>query len=579
MQRSRYRRIVIFFFRVLLGLALWDLVFPRIGLGKLSQRNRTRRLRKHAIGYRRMAVEMGGVLIKVGQFLSTRVDVLPVEITEELAGLQDEVPPEIFENIQIVTEEQFGMPLQEKFFTFDREPIAAASLGQAHHATLRVRRRSMKVNSPITESSGAPPKFSENDERSTPGDYDVIDVIVKVQRKDIEIIIATDIAALRTVGGWLQRYPPIKKRADIPSLLDEFTRTLYEEIDYLAEGRNAETFAANFEEFPGVLVPRVIWSHTSRRVLSLEDVRGIKINNYQEINANGISRKDVASRLLDTYLKQIFEDGFFHADPHPGNLFISPITDSDDKEWLLTFVDFGMVGRLPPNIFDGMRELLIGVGTRDPARVVAAYQMLGFLLPGADLGLIEKAEAKIFDSFWGRDMGELSQIDPSEMLEFVKEFRELLYEFPFQIPQDFIFIGRSVGILSGLCTGLDPNFNIWDHLVPFANKILAEEIHQNRDKWIDEIGNYFKLLIGLPNRIESFMNKFERGEISVRDMQLISQVNQLERAINKLTLSILFLSFLICGFILYGSGFITLSIIFFTIAVFLFLSSLIRIFL
>ena len=175
--------------------------------------------------------------------------------------------------------------------------------------------------------------------------------MVKVQRPNIENIIATDLAALRTVGRWLNYYPPIRKRANVPALLEEFTRTLYEEIDYLAEGRNAETFAANFKDHPGVLVPKVIWTHTAQRVLSLEDVQGIKITDYEAISAAGISRTEVASRLLDTYLQQIFQDGFFHADPHPGNLFVR-VNPADGTrlekkpEWRLTFVDFGMVGRI-----------------------------------------------------------------------------------------------------------------------------------------------------------------------------------------------------------------------------------------
>ena len=155
-------------------------------------------------------------------------------------------------------------------------------------------------------------------------------VVVKVQRPNIEKIIATDLAAIRTVGGWIKRYPPIRKRANIPGLITEFTRVLYEEIDYLAEGKNAEIFAANFSNDPGVLVPKVIWTHTTKRVLTLEDVRAIKITDYDEITAAGISRSEVAGRLLNTYLKQIFEDGFFHADPHPGNLFVKPLDKTDD---------------------------------------------------------------------------------------------------------------------------------------------------------------------------------------------------------------------------------------------------------
>ena len=211
------------------------------------------------------------------------------------------------------------------------------------------------------------PDAIERIEETNPGS---IDVVVKVLRPNIEQIIKTDLAALRTVGAWLHRYRPIRKRANVPALLSEFNRVLHEEIDYLSEGRNAEKFAINFKDYPGVLVPKVYWSHTTRRVLTLENVLAIKITDYEGISATGLDRKRVTSRLLDTYLKQIFEDGFFHADPHPGNLFVQPINEQSELEskacgWQLTFVDFGMAGQVPNNLRLGLRELLIGVGTQD----------------------------------------------------------------------------------------------------------------------------------------------------------------------------------------------------------------------
>ncbi|HEX7973630.1 MAG TPA: AarF/UbiB family protein, partial [Anaerolineales bacterium] len=418
-----------------MSLAFWDLLLPRLGLGARSRLTRTERYRRSAAAFRILAIQMGGVLIKVGQFLSTRVDVLPPEIISELSNLQDEVPPASFADIRRAAEADLGTPLSEKFDQFEETPLAAASLGQAHRARLKS------------------------------GEFQ--DVVVKVQRPNIEAIIATDLAALRTVGNWLRRYPPIRRRADVPALLDEFIRILYQEIDYLNEGHNAETFAANFKDQVGVRVPHIIWTHTTRHVLTLENVWAIKITDYQAITAAGISLADVASRLLDTYLKQIFEDSFFHADPHPGNLFIRPLTREPGEEnvsWQLTFVDFGMVGHVPANLRDGLRELLIGVGTQDASRVVKSYQTLGVLLPTADLLLLEKAEAKLFEQFWGKNMTELSHIDPGEVREFLGEFRELLYALPFQVPHDIIYLGRAVAILSGMCTGLDPSFNVWDHL-------------------------------------------------------------------------------------------------------------------
>jgi predicted unusual protein kinase regulating ubiquinone biosynthesis (AarF/ABC1/UbiB family) len=377
-------------------------------------------------------------------------------------------------------------------------------------------------------------------------------VVVKIQRPDIERIIATDLAALRTVGEWIRRYPPIRKRANVPGLIAEFTRTLYEEVDYLAEGKNAEIFAANFINNPGVLVPRVIWSHTTKKVLTLEDVRGIKITDYEEIAAAGINRIDVATRLLDTYLKQIFEDGFFHADPHPGNLFVMPkkgseIERTDNIDWQLTFIDFGMVGRLKPEVREGWRELIVGIGTQDADRVIKAYQMLGILLPGADLSLLKKAETQMFQYFWGKSMNDLTQIKFDEMHEFAFEFRDLLYSMPFQIPQDMIFLGRAVGILSGMCTGLDPQFNVFEHLVPFSQKLIAEETKNEWGFWIKQAGEVARKLFMLPMRTDAMLSKMESGDLIVRDPQLTDNVRRLERAILKATGGIIFTGFLVAS--------------------------------
>jgi predicted unusual protein kinase regulating ubiquinone biosynthesis (AarF/ABC1/UbiB family) len=539
MLRARYRRIVLFFARIVISLIVWELILPRLGFRKRAQRTRSDRLRRIAIAFRALAIEMGGVLIKVGQLLSSRLDVLPAEITDELADLQDEVPPEDFNDIHRVAEAELGAPLGTKFAEFDQTPLAAASLGQVHRAKLK-------------------PTMEKADNSFT-------DVVVKVQRPNIETIIATDLAALRTVGKWLHRYPPLRKRADVPMLLSEFTRILYEEIDYLAEGRNAETFAANFKDRPGVLVPRVAWTHTTRRVLTLEDVYGIKITDYHAIAAAGVDRAAVAHRLLNTYLQQIFEDGFFHADPHPGNLFVSPGEDGS-ADWQLTFVDFGMAGRVPPNLRAGLREAVIAVGTQDAARMVKSYQMMGVLLPHADLELLERAEAQAFERFWGKSMAELREISHQEMMEFAQEFRGLIYTMPFQIPQDLILLGRTVAILSGMCTGLNPQFNVWDSLVPFAQKLITEEVTSGWEFWLGELGGIARALLTLPRRTEEMLGKMERGELAVQVPRLTPQINQLERTIRRMVGSVIFAALLMSGAQFYLAGQIIIGDILLTCA-------------
>ncbi|MFZ5819703.1 MAG: ABC1 kinase family protein [Chloroflexota bacterium] len=524
--RSRYLRILGFFAGVIVRFIFWELTLRPLGLRALVRRTRGERFRREAARFRALAIRMGGVLIKVGQFLSSRLDVLPPEVTDELANLQDEVPAEAFDGICALAEAELGLPLKEAFECFDAEPLAAASLGQVHRARLRL---------------GDEADFRE--------------VVVKVQRPDIASIVDVDLSALRRVGRWLMRYRPIRAHADVPALLEEFSTTLYEEIDYLQEAENAETFYANFQDDPEVRVPRVVRRWTTRRVLTLEDVYAIKITDYAAISAAGIARGEVAAKLLDTYLEQIFEDGFVHADPHPGNLFVQPLPGADGapRRWQLTFVDFGMTARVPESLRDSLRELLIAVGTRDAARVVRSYQMLDMLLPGADLKAIEQAEAQVFDRFWGMSMKEIRSIGPDEMRKFAHQYRDLMLNMPFQVPQNLIFLARTVAILSGMCTGLDPDFNLWTTLAPYARKLVAEEASSGLDAWLDELGEMFKTLLALPGQAGRTLALAESGGLAVQAPQVSREVRGLTRAVDRLTGGVVFAALAISGALLWGA--------------------------
>jgi len=539
--RARYRHIMGFFARTTMNVVFWEIVLPRIGLRGITRRTRSARYKKIASQFRAMAIRMGGVMIKVGQFLSARLDVLPIEITEELSGLQDEVPAEDFDAIRALAESELGASLDEIFEAFDPNPLAAASLGQVHRARL-------KVDAPEAD------QFR--------------DVVMKVQRPFIDQLIDVDFSALRRVGGWLMRYGPIRKRVDVRALIAELETTVHREIDYLSEGKNAETFAANFAGRRRIHVPRVVWSITTKRVLVLENVYAIKITDYDAITAAGLDRAEVAEVLADTYLKQIFEDAFFHADPHPGNLFVTPIpaTKGRKASWQLTFVDFGMVGSVPEDLRDGLRDLFIGIGTRNPARVIESYRTLGVLLPSADLKLLEQAEAQLFDRFWGMSMSELRKVRHGEMRQFAMQFRELMYEMPFQVPHNLLLLGRTVAILSGMCTGLDPNFNVWGQMAPYAQKLVADEGISNWEVWLDQIGELVKELLALPSQTGRVLTKLERGELNVNAPQVNRQIFHLESAINRLVGSIVFAAFLFGGVLLYNGGTVTLGYIFWALS-------------
>ena len=537
MLRQRYRKILVFFASVLLGLLWWEIFLPRIGLKRLVHQTRNRRLRQTAIRFHNLAVNMGGVLIKVGQWLSARLDVLPPVITEELAGLQDEVKPERFEDIRQVVELEFGAPLEALFEEFIAEPIAAASIGQVHAARLRR------------------PAAGDEMAESRP-------VVVKVQRPNIEKVVETDLAALRVVSRWVEWYKPIRKRVDVPALVREFSSTLYAEIDYLNEGKNAQTFKENFLDVPDVIVPEVHWSHTTRRVLTLEDVRAIKITDYDAISAAGVDRTQVAQRLFDIYLKQVFEDHWFHADPHPGNLFVSPGAVQEDGRtgFSLVFVDFGMAGKITPNVVSGLRELVIAVVERDGARVIKAYQLMGVLLPGADTELLRQANERAFERFWGKTAPELMELRQTEAVEFLEEFRGLLYNNPFQLPENMILLGRALSILNGMCTGLDANFNLWQSVIPWAEKLVKAEGGSQWKIWTTEAVDILRSLASLPRRTEAVLTRLEQGRLEVRSSDLSRQVQRVTRSVNRLTAGLFFAALLFGGVQLYLAGEIVLAV-------------------
>lgn len=535
MLRRRYFRILLFFALTILNFIWWDMVLPRLGLRRLARATRSGRITRIARRFRTLAVQMGGVMIKVGQFLSARLDVLPREITLELAGLQDEVKAEPFEPIQAMIETEFGKPLDQIFSEINPIPFASASIGQVHIARLSM------SNTDGTSQS---------------------EVVVKVQRPHIEDIIKVDLSAIRMVGGWLQKYKPIRKHANVPKLLDEFSQSLHEEIDYIHEGKNAEVFAKNFVGLPNVRVPKVIWSHTSKRVLTLENVMGIKITDYSAIEAAGIDRSAVAKRLFNTYLKQIFEDRFFHADPHPGNLFVQAPAEGDDPEnWKLTFVDFGMTDSLAENTYEGLREAVLAVGTQDASRLIKSYQILDVLLPDADLELLERASQRVFDRFWGKSTAQLKEMHAKEAREFMREFEDLLYEMPFQAPDNLIMLGRCVSILSGICTGLDPEFNIFENVTPYAGKLIEAE---GGDRWSiiwNEVVRIGQLIIKLPARTDNMLTRLEQGRLEVRVPALTREIDRLKRSQSKTTTAIIFAAFLLSGVQFYLAGEIVLSII------------------
>jgi predicted unusual protein kinase regulating ubiquinone biosynthesis (AarF/ABC1/UbiB family) len=491
----------------------------------MAQESSITRWRRIARRFRRLAVQLGGVLIKLGQFLSIRVDVLPPEVTTELADLQDEVPPEDLADVLAVIAEEFGRPVNQVFDRFAPEPEAAASLAQVHQARLL---------------SGE-------------------QVVVKIQRRRIESLVETDLAAISTATNWLKLYRPVARRVDLNRLFDEFAATTRAELDFEAEGEHAERFAADFAEDDGICIADVYWDYTTRRVLTLENVASIKITDYETIEAAGVSRAQVARRLYDTYLKQVFETNFVHADPHPGNLFVHPLgpaprAGSDEaRPFQLIFVDFGMVAVIPERLRAHLRDYLIGLGTRDSSRIVQAYIDSGILLPTADRRRLEEVHDVMFQRFWGMKMGQFRDVAFEEAEFFLREYRDIVYEMPFQLPVDILFVGRAVGILSGMSTSLDPEFDPWAATIPFAERLAAEELVRDWRGWLDEVGTLARVALGLPTRLDQFLVETRRGELTAQAAlapDSARALRRLDRAVERLTWVVIAIGLSTLGMIL-----------------------------
>ncbi|MCT9002131.1 ABC1 kinase family protein [Microbacterium memoriense] len=525
-ERSRYRRITRFALRYMLQAWWYELFLPRIGLRRIAERTRARRLRRISQRFHTLAVDLGGLMIKVGQFLSSRLDILPPEVTAELEKLQDEVPAVPFAEIRASAEAELGLPLARAFASVDETPVAAASLGQVHRARL-----------------------TAEDAALTGLDA----VVLKVQRPGIDRIVDVDLAALRRVAEWLSRVRLVSDRVDMPLLVEEFAATSLEEIDYLREAANAEGFRANVADGARVSAPEIVWERSTRRVLTLQDVTAIKINDVDALRAAGIDPSAVAAEFASVMFDQLFADGFFHADPHPGNVFVTPhAADAVGRTWTLTFIDFGMMGQIPAGLRAGLRKLVIAVASRDGAGMVAGFEQVGVLLPSADNIELERALTVLFQRFGGMGFAELQKVDPREFRGFADEFGETMRALPFQLPENFLLIIRAMSLVSGLCSSLDPQFNIWEAVEPYAQKLLREEtgnvVADVAGRVVDAAGTALRL----PGRIDRTLTKLDAGLIQVANPGVERQLERLERTLRRVVSAVLFVGLLVGGILLLG---------------------------
>ena len=384
------------------------------------------RLEKQAVWMRESLIDLGPTFIKIGQALGTRADLLPLEYVKELQTLQDQVPAFPTAEAFAIVESELGRPVREAYAEIDAEPIAAASLGQVYRARLAT------------------------------GE----EVAVKVQRPDLESTISIDIAILFRLVKFTNRFfPRANENADWEGMLREFHTTIFEEMDYVKEGRNADRFRYNFRTWRAIRVPKIYWSHTNTRVLTLDFIRGTKVVDLEGLRANRISPVKVNRMLIRTYLKQLLEDGFFHADPHPGNLLVM---DSGH----LAFFDFGMVGRISPTLQTQMIDAFFHVVARDVHGLGQDIINLNFLKPGVDPETVRPVVESLFTHYLNLKLGEVN------FKELTYDLAEVIYEYPFRLPSNFTYIMRALMTLEGIGVVTDPGFSFFETAKPFAKEFM-----------------------------------------------------------------------------------------------------------
>jgi predicted unusual protein kinase regulating ubiquinone biosynthesis (AarF/ABC1/UbiB family) len=458
----------------LLLFAQWLYKRPWSYPGGMTEEKQRQRRRKQAIWIRDTLLDLGPTFIKVGQLFSTRADLFPTEYVEELSKLQDRVPAFSYEQAKAIIEQDFGKPIQQLFQSFDPIPLAAASLGQVHRAQLH---------------SGE-------------------EVVVKVQRPGLLKLFKIDLAILKGITRYFQNHPEWGKGRDWLGIYDECCKILYEEVDYLNEGRNADTFRRNFRYEDWVCVPRVYWRYASPRVLTLEYLPGIKISHYEALEAAGLDRKSLAQMGAKAYLHQLLNDGFFHADPHPGNIAVSP-------DGSLIFYDFGMMGQVSILTREKLLEVFFGVAQKDGDRVVASLVSLGALAEAEDMGPVRRSVQFMLDNFMDKPFENQSVSAISD------DLYEIAYGQPFRFPATFTFVMRAFSTLEGVGKGLDPDFNFMEVARPFATQIMANgNPSSDANSILSEFGRQAAQVsstaLGLPRRIEDTLDKLERGDVRVR---------------------------------------------------------------
>ncbi|MBD1924485.1 AarF/ABC1/UbiB kinase family protein [Microcoleus sp. FACHB-831] len=436
-------------------------------------------------------LRLGPTFIKIGQALSTRADLLPLEYVEALAKLQDKVPPFSAEEAIALIESELSNSLYALYRDFERFPLAAASLGQVHKARLHT------------------------------GE----DVVIKVQRPGLENLFKLDFQALGKLLRFCNRYLPWTRKYELEAIYNEFFNLLYQEIDYIQEGKNTERFAANFNGYPRIIVPKVYWRYTTTKIFTAEYLPGIKVNDRQTLEACGIDPKQVNQLGICCYLKQLLLDGFFQADPHPGNMAVS-------QDGSLIFYDFGMMAEMKAIAKDQMIRTFFAVLKKDTEEVLDTLIDMGLIVPVSDMTPVRRLLTFILDQFTEKPL------DIKAFSKMTSEVYAMFEQQPFRLPAQMTFILKALTTLDGIARTLDPQYNPVACAQPFIKSIT---VSQGKGNLIGELArqarDFVKYKWKQPSATELLIRRLEerieRGELELRVRNIES-----DRTLKRISLAI-----------------------------------------
>lgn len=460
---------------------------------------------------------MGTTFIKLGQIASTRGDLLPPELIKELEKLQSHVPSFPSDNVKTIIEDALGAPMDEIFMIFDEDPVGSASIGQVHRAMLL---------------SGE-------------------DVAVKVQRPNIEKTVRTDLEILRHLATLAESNLEWARNYQVTDMIDEFSTALINELDYTIEARNMERISKTHKHDSRVIIPGIHWDYTTKEVLVMDFIKGTPINQFDKLDALNIDRSKVADTLAKSIFKQIFEDGYFHGDPHPGN--VSVLNDGS-----LVFLDFGMIGRLTSDLKNNFGSLLISLMKKDASGVVKSIVKMGVVPADVSMKKLNREAEIMRDKYYDVPLSKLNFSDA------VNDLFGIANKYKIKLPQDFTILAKTLLTLEGVVSKLDPDFSIMDVAEPFGKALLLERYNPKNliDFQIDELQQIGTELRDVTSNVHQFSKGLKNSNLPIEiDVKGRSQFSKhLDRVINRLSFSIVLLAFsivmvgLIVGSAILGEG-------------------------